>query len=91
MMITHYEDRFQGKLFSEKVALTKENQYDGIKNGAAWRVTTGNCFASRIPEVDIVLRLVEDNEDVPAVVSNIVGALQHQIPAHRIQSMASEL
>ena len=87
----HSEDKLQWKLFSEKFALTKQNQYDGSKNGAAWRVTTGNYFVSRIPDIDNILKLIEENEDVPFTVSNIVGALQHQIQEHLIQAMASEL
>ena len=69
------DDRSQGRLFSEKVALTKENQYDGNKNGAAWRTTTSNYFISRVPEIDVIFKLIEENEDVPATVANISAAL----------------
>lgn len=91
MLSADAEERGHGRLFSDKVVLTKENQYDGVKNGAAWRVTTGNYFVSRIPEIDVVLKLIEDNEDVPATVMNISEAVQHAIPAHKVQGMATEL
>ena len=46
-------------LFSEKVALTKDVQYDGVKNGPAWKLTTSNYFISKAPDLEHILQLIE--------------------------------
>ena len=59
-------DQTSKNLFSDKVAMTKENQYDGIKNAGGWKTSIRNYWVSKAREMDPLLRLVDQNEDVTA-------------------------
>ena len=56
--------------FSEKVAIIKDYQYDGDKNGAQWRLVIRPYLISRAPVMAVLLQNIENNEDQPALVQD---------------------
>ena len=67
---------WSGRLFNEKVALDSRMQFDGSKNskGANWRSVTRSYIVSKAPEAEIILRLVEQHEDVFATSTKIASS-----------------
>lgn len=80
-----------GNLFSEKVALSKENQFDGKKQRSTWKTTTRNYFLTKATDIDYILDLVEAHEDVPAKAHDIGVALRGILRSARVQYLAEEV
>ena len=76
--------------FTEKVAVMKEYQFDGDRNGAQWRMSIRIYLISKAPEIAAVLKTVEDNEDARATVSDL-ATRSLGVPHDRIRSMAADL
>ena len=57
--------------FAEKVAVMKEYQFDGDRNGAHWRMSIRIYLISKALEIAAVLKTVEDNEDARAMVTDL--------------------
>ena len=66
----------QHNLFSDKVALTRDVQYDGAKGGPAWKITTANFFISKAPDIEQILIFIESQEDMPADVLSLSSIFQ---------------
>ena len=47
------------KVFEGKIASMKEKQYDGAKNGGAWRTDTMNYLIGRAPDIQHLLQWAE--------------------------------
>ena len=76
--------------FTEKVAVMKEYQFDGDRNGASWRMNIRIYLISKAPEIAALLNTVEDNEDMRATVADL--ALRNLgVPNDRIRSLAADL
>ena len=65
-MDSHHPHQGTQMRFSEKVAALPQYQYDGVKGGAAWRLTVSQYLISRAPDMMVLLKSVEANEDAPA-------------------------
>ena len=59
-------DGNQKTIFAEKVAMTKEQQFDGVRNAYVWRSILRNYFVSEAEQMDPLLQLLEQNADMPA-------------------------
>ena len=78
-------------LFSEKVALTKDVQYDGVKNGPGWKLTTSNYFISKAPDLEHILQLIETQEDVPVSTQSLSQVCRTTTMPARISQLSSEI
>lgn len=59
--------------FSDKIALTKEYQYDGDKSGEQWRMVVRFYLVPRTPEMEHILRTVEGREDSTTRVQDLAS------------------
>ena len=66
------------------MALTKDVQYDGVKNGPAWKLTTSNYFISNAPDLEHILQLIESQEDIPVPMQGLVHACRATCMPSRI-------
>ena len=70
--------------------MTRDYQFDGVHNAAAWRTAIHNYLMSRAPEMDHLLRIIESNEDGPAVCSALHVQTVNWLPIARLQFLAAE-
>ena len=78
-------------LFSEKVALTKDVQYDGVKNGPGWKLTTSNYFISKAPDLEHILQLIETQEDILVSAQSLSQICRTTTMPARISQLSSEI
>ena len=54
---TGHPERPEKHPFSDKVAMAREHQYDGVHSGTTWRLSTRNYLVPRAYDMDILLKI----------------------------------
>jgi len=67
-----FDDLNKKSVFSEKVAMSPENGYDGEHKGAQWRLNGRPYLISRAPSIAHVLQYVLEHEDQSALIENLL-------------------
>ena len=69
----------------------KDLQFDGVKNGPTWRVTTKIYFIGFAPDVGLILEFIEAAEDAPATTTLFTEACKSVMHPSRMTYLASEI
>ena len=93
-MLEHLEtlpDVKDKKRFSEKVATTDSKQFDGIKEGGAWKSWCRSYLISQAREMDTLLRLTEASEDREVTTQQLQAMTSTWIHLERVSALSFEL
>ena len=84
----NFKDRM---IFDDKVMLTAEYQWDGVKNGAAWKSRVERYFITKAPVLRELLEWAEaqDAEEIPE--SLVVEATSNRLTTEQALAVDSQI
>ena len=76
---------------SEKVALNKDHQFDGVKDGGKWLSFTKNHFIGKAYELEPLLKMIEDYVEFPALVADVTPYAAQLVSGSRLAEISGEI